>query len=116
MTSTFASSVYSNAWSVGNYRATSIKFTLSLPTKHEFTFFTEHYASLTVTLTTYNGGKSYLGTRGSPTKLLSGQNLVELRDNARIDAFADKLLIRVEFNKTYVGASPQHMFVTILLH
>ena len=70
---------------------TTVVHTLCLKTKHEFTFFTFDGASLTVALTTYPGGKSYLGTRGSPTKLLTGQNLVAIDDNARIDSLKSKL-------------------------
>lgn len=60
-------------------------------TKYEATFFTTDGAALTVALQTYPGGKCFLGTRGSPTKLLTGQNLVDVKDIARIDAFAKKL-------------------------
>lgn len=65
--------------------------TLDNENKYEVTFYTPDGAALTVALQTYPGGKSFLGTRGSPTKLLTGQNLIDVKDIARIDSFASKL-------------------------
>lgn len=46
---------------------------------------TKDGASLHLQLSKYGNGSCYLGTRGSPTKLLTGQNLVELRDHEEIE-------------------------------
>ena len=52
---------------------------------------TKDRASLHLQLSRYGNGACYLGTRGSPTKLLSGQNLVELRDHEEIDKTMTRL-------------------------
>lgn len=62
--------------------------------KIEFVLLTKDGAGLTVNLIAYGGGKKkryYFGTRGSPTKLLSGQNLVELHEDKLIDKIMRKL-------------------------
>ena len=46
----------------------------------DFLFMTRYGASLNVSLLRYSSGKCYLSTRGSPTKVLSGQNLVPLQE------------------------------------
>lgn len=49
----------------------------------DFLFMTKYGASLNVSLLKYSNGKCYLSTRGSPTKVLSGQNLVPVQDATR---------------------------------
>lgn len=62
--------------------------------KLEVVLFTKEGAGLTINLVAYGGGKNkrfYFGTRGSPTKLLSGQNLVELQEHRLISRIMKKL-------------------------
>jgi hypothetical protein len=63
-------------------------------TKLELVLFTEDGAGLTVNLVAYGNGKNrvcYFGTRGSPTKLFSGQNLLEIKESNGVDTLALKL-------------------------
>lgn len=45
-----------------------------------YKLWTEEGAALTIQLSEYNGNLFYFGTRGSPTRILTGQNVVEVKD------------------------------------
>jgi hypothetical protein len=59
--------------------------------KLEIALFTADGAGLNVTLTKYGDNVHYFGTRGSPTKLLTGQNLIPVKDNQRVDKIVERL-------------------------
>jgi hypothetical protein len=52
---------------------------------------TKDGAALRLSLTKYHGGKAYLGTSGSPVKILTGQNVVEVSESRKIEKLARKL-------------------------
>lgn len=68
----------------------SVKEMIHTNTKLELMFMTDDGAALHVTLHEYPDKKRYFGTRGSPMKLLTGQNLVA-QDEDRITALAAKI-------------------------
>lgn len=70
-----------------------VSCTLEKKKERESTYkmWTEAGAALTIQLSAYNGNKFYLGTRGSPTRLLTGQNVIEMRDLERVRKVTEKL-------------------------
>ena len=70
--------------------------------KVEFALYTKDGARLTVSLSKY-GPKSYLGTRGSPVKILTGQNVVELQETEKVERLASKLKCSLFEARTILG-------------
>jgi hypothetical protein len=56
----------------------------SAANKIVFCFFTRDFASLNVALVRYSDGSCFLCTRGSPTKVLSGQNIESVKDHEAV--------------------------------
>lgn len=54
-------------------------------------FFTNHNASMNVSLLKYNDGRCFLCTRGSPIKILTGQNILDVRDHKVLLSIRQKL-------------------------
>ena len=58
---------------------------------HEYQFFTSKGASLTIALSRYQNTTHYFGTKGSPMKILTGQNVVEQAEEKRVSDLAKEL-------------------------
>lgn len=69
----------------------SFKVEQNLDNRFEVSFFTKDLAVLKVSLTSYGDSKFYFGTMGSPIKIMTGQNLVEVAENSKVAALALKL-------------------------
>ena len=70
--------------------------------KLEITAYTKEGSSLGLSLSRY-GNSYYIGTRGSPTKVLSGQNLVEITEVKSVDRLANKLGISKFEARSIIG-------------
>ena len=59
--------------------------------RYDCAFYTDKKAVLKISVRKYNGDKFYLGTQGSPVKILTGQNVVEHSEELRVTALAKTL-------------------------
>jgi hypothetical protein len=80
--------------------------------KVEVLLWTKDSAGLTVTLSKYGNTKGYLGIRGSPSRLLDGQNVVETIDeNERVQEMMKRLKCNAFGARTVIGFFMIHSFV-----